>query len=447
MGSLSSPGIGSGLNVNQLVSQLVAAERAPSDSRIARQEANARADLAAFGQVRGALSALQAAANALDGAGGSVGRRTVVQANAGFSASASNSTALGRYSIEVRSLATAHKLQSAAPGVSESADLGTGTISFTVGSDTFNVSLGPSTTLAQLRDAINTATRGRGLSATIVRGDSGSVLVLNAATSGTAGAISLPPTTTGSIAGFIAGLSVTTPAANAEVRIDGVTRTSSSNRLTDAIAGVTLDLSRAETGTAYALDIAADNVGVRAAVQSFIGAYNSALGTLRTVSAVNPATGSAAALAGDSAVRGVQAQLRGLIGGAFAELSALGIRSSKDGSLTLDAARLDETLAVNPSAVSALFDKGNLGSVGARLGAQLQGAVEPNTGLFEARTKALNERMRGLQADRERLDARMSRIEEGYRRQFTALDGLVAQLQSTQSFLTRELARLPGASS
>jgi flagellar hook-associated protein 2 len=55
--------------------------------------------------------------------------------------------------------------------------------------------------------------------------------------------------------------------------------------------------------------------------------------------------------------------------------------------------------------------------------------------------------MRGLQADRERLDARMSRIEEGYRRQFTALDGLVAQLQSTQSFLTRELARLPGASS
>lgn len=447
MGSLSSPGIGSGLNVNQLVSQLVAAERAPQDRRIARLESDARADLNAFGQVRGALSALQAAANALDGAAGSVGRRATVQAEAGFTASVAANAAPGRYAIEVVRLAAAEKRQSEPRA--DAADLGTGTLAFTVGSDTFNVTLGPTTTLAQLRDAINASTGGRGLSATVVRGDAGSVLVLNATNPGTAGAIGV--SASGSIAGFVGAdgslLQVTTPAAQAEVRIDGIVRTASSNRLTDAIAGVTLDLTRAAPDARFNLDVGTDTAGVRGAVQAFVGAYNGALAVLRSVSAVNPTAGTASALAGDSAVRGLQQQLRGLVGGAFSELSALGIRGSKDGTLSLDAARLDAALAANPSAVEALFDKDAPGSLGARLGAQLDGAVQPNTGLLEARTRALNDRLRGLQTDRERLDVRIARIEEGFRRQFTALDGLVAQLQSTQSFLTRELARLPGASS
>lgn len=444
MGSLSSPGIGSGLNVNQLVGQLVAAERAPQERRIARLEADARADLAAFGQVRGALSALQAAANALDGAAGSVGRRTTVQANAGFTATASSNAAIGRYSIDVVALATAEKRQSAA--VTDTADLGTGSLAFTVGSDTFNVALGPTTTISQLRDAINTATGGRGLSATIVRGDDGNVLVLNGANAGSAGAISVAAT--GSIASFTgsdgSALQITTAAANAEVRVDGVSRTAPSNRLTDLVAGLTIDLTRAQPGTSFTLDVAADAAGVRGALQSFIGAYNGALAVMRSVSAVNPSAGTASALAGDSAVRGLQQQLRGLVGGAFNELAALGVRGSKDGSLTLDVARLDEALAANPSAVTALFNKQSVGSLGARLSSQLEGAVQPNTGLLDARTRALNDRLQGLQTDRDRLDARIGRIEEGLRRQFTALDGLVAQLQSTSSFLTRELARLPG---
>ena len=446
MGSLSSPGIGSGLNVNQLVGQLVAAERAPQETRIGRLEAGARADLAAFGQVRGALSALQAAANALDGAAGAVGRRVTVQNNAGFTAAASAAASPGRYAIEVRSLAAAEKRQSSA--VADDTNLGTGSVTFTVDGETFGITLGATTTLAQLRDAINAATGGRGLSATIVRGDAGSVLVLNAAKAGSAGTIGV--TATGTIAGFVggsgSGLAVTTPAADAEVRVDGVTRTSSSNRLTDLVAGLTLDLTRAEPGTAFSLDVSADPAGVRGAVQAFVGAYNGALAVMRSVSAVNPAAGTAAALAGDSAVRGLQQQLRGLVGGAFSELSALGIRGSKDGSLTLDVNRLDEALAANPTTVAALFDRTSANSLGARLSAQLAGAVEPNTGLIESRTRALNDRLRGLQTDRERLDVRIARIEEGLRRQFTALDGLVAQLQSTQSFLTRELARLPGGS-
>lgn len=441
MGSISSPGIGSGINVNQLVSQLVAAERAPQANRLARRESEARADLAAFSQIRSALAALRSSANSLDGSAGAPGRRAVVQADAGFTASATASAAPGRYSIEVESLAIAQKRQSAA--VVSSADLGTGTLSFTVEGETYNVSLGATNTIIQLRDAINAATGGKGLSATVVNGDAGSVLVLNAAKAGSAGAITI--NATGSIATFTDGLAVTTPATDAVVKVDGVTRTSASNRLTDLIAGVTLDLTKAQDDTSFTLDISADNSAARTALQGFVGAYNAALTQLRNASAYNAETRTGGPLVGDSAVRGLQQQLRGAIGNAFAELSALGIRSSKDGSLTVDVSKLDAALEADPAAVTRLFDKDVAGSLGNVLGARLEGAVTANTGLIDARTRALDARLRGIASDRERLDVRIARVEENYRRQFTALDGLVAQLQSTSSFLTRELARLPGA--
>lgn len=441
MGSLSSPGIGSGINVNQLVSQLVAAERAPEDRRIARLESDARADLTAFNQIRTALGGLRSAANALDGSSGTAGRKANVQTDAGFTASATSAAALGRYSIEVESLATAQKRQSAA--VAASADLGTGTLSFTVGSETFNVTLGATNTVTALRDAINTATGGKGLSATVVNGDAGSVLVLNAAKAGSAGAITI--NATGAIAGFTAGLAVTTAATDAVVKVDGVTRTANSNRLTDLIGGVTLDLTKAQDNTTFTLDVVADNTSVRTALQAFVGSYNAALATLRNAGNFNADTRTGGPLVGDAAVRGLQQQLRGAVGNAFGELSALGIRSSKDGSLTVDAGKLDAALAADPAAAERLFDKATVGSLGNVLGARLEGAVAQNTGLLDSRTKALDSRLRGLDSDRERLEVRMSKIETNYRRQYTALDGLVAQLQSTSSFLTQELARLPGA--
>jgi len=442
MGSFASPGIGSGLNVNQLVSQLVAAERAPTERRIARQEADARADVTGIAQVRAAFTALQSAANALDGPAASVGRRAVVQQGAGFTATASTAAVTGRYSIEVQSLATAEKRQG--PPRPAADDLGTGTLTFTVGTEAFEVTLGPTTTVAQLRDAINTATGGRGLTATVVNGDAGSVLVLNASTAGSAGAISIA--SSGTISTYASGLAVTTPATDSVVRVDGVTRTSATNRLTDLISGVTVDLTKAEVGTSFSLDIGVDSTSVRGAVQAFLTAYNGALSALRTVGAVGVDGAPSGPLAGDSSVRALQQQLRGAVGGAFGQLSGLGLRSTVDGTLSLDTAKFDQAVLASPEAVSKLFKKDGVGSLGSRLDGLLSNAVGGPSTLLDARAKSLNDRLAALQKDRARLDLRLADVERNYRRQFTALDGLVAQLQSTQSFLTRELARLPGGS-
>lgn len=439
MGSISSPGIGSGINVNQLVSQLVAAERAPEDRRIRRSDSAARADLTAFTALRATLSSLRSAANTLNTEASALpGRKTTVQDGAGFTASSTGAAALGRYTLEVISLSTAQKRQSAP--VLAAADVGTGTLSFTVDGESFNVTVGATNTVNQLRDAINTATGGKGLSATVVNGDAGSVLVLNAAKAGTAGAITI--NATGSLATFTGGLAVTTAATNAEVRVDGVTRTSSSNRLTDLIGGITLDLTKANAGTSYTLDIGTENGNVRNALQAFIASYNSSVASLRAAGAYNVETRQGGPLVGDAAVRGLTQQLRGAIGNAFDGLSAIGIKGSKDGSLSLDASKLDAALAADPSAVRKLFDQSGTGSLGNVLMARLDGAVAPQTGLLETRTKALNDRLKGLQSDSDRLNVRMSKIEENYRRQYTALDSLVAQLQTTSSFLSQQLSQL-----
>jgi flagellar hook-associated protein 2 len=203
-----------------------------------------------------------------------------------------------------------------------------------------------------------------------------------------------------------------------------------------------LELTEADPGNTFDLAINPDSDAARSALQGFVTAYNGALNALRTVSAYNAETRTAAALNGDATVRSLASQLRGAVGDAFESLSALGIKSSKDGSLSLDTAKLDAALADNPAAVADAFDKDITSTLGANLTERLDAALNGSDGSLNARTKSLDARLKLLATDRERLDVRMERVEEGYRRQFTALDGLVAQLQGTSSFLQQQLAGL-----
>jgi flagellar hook-associated protein 2 len=442
--SISSPGIGSGIDVNSLVSQLVAAERAPSENRFARVEESAQAQLSAFGALRSALSGLDASLKRFAGTGSTLGRKTTVAEGAGFTASATASAAPGRYQVTVASLATAQKVQSAP--LASASQLGYGTLTITPGGggDPIVVDIASGEgRLADIRDAINEAAEGQGVTATLVRGDAGDVLVLSSTVVGADGAFTIA--SSGGDGG-LAALQTTggtlvpvTPAADAEVEVDGVVRTASGNRLDDVIDGVVIDLTKAAPGTPFSLDVTADASPLKAQVLSLVSAYNAALSAIRTQTTYNAATQQASALTGDSAPRSIQAQLRNAISGAFGELSALGVKSSADGSLSLDGARFDAAIAADPLAVDRIF--GDEGSLGVRLRDSLSSIVGDD-GLIEGRTDALTARLKALTTQREAFDARMERVEAAYRRQFTALDGLVAQLSSTQSFLTQQLNAL-----
>lgn len=444
MATLTSAGIGSGLDVNNLVSQLVAAERAPGDLRLNRDQASANAQISAFGALSGALSGLQTALDAFKAAGADPDRKATVADGAGFTASASTTAVLGSYNVRVEKLATVQKLQSAA--VASTAQVGYGTLSIQVGTDAavnVNIAQGQGT-LANIRDAINAATGSQGVSASIVHGDAGDVLVLNSSRSGASGALTITASGgDGGLGVLTTGTGGTmtqvTAAGDAEVWIDGVKRTSGSNHLTDLIDGVTLDLTKAQTGVDFNLTVAADPATLHGRVDAFVKAYNAAITALRTQSAAGDKDNAGGPLSGDATPRAIIQALRGAMGTDYADLSALGLKTAVDGTLTLDGTALDAALAADGGAVrkafgdSAAFSTSLRGTLTAYIG---------DDGVIGDRTKSLNDRLASITTQRADLDRRMAQFEADYRRQFTALDSMMAQMQSTSSFLTQQLSKL-----
>lgn len=449
MATITSAGLGSGLDVSSLVSQLVAAERAPAENRLNRIQSLASAQLSSLGTISGVLSSLRSAAQGFIGSTGAFGARTTsVSASGFFSASASATAQAGAYSVEVKALATASKLASA-PQLDAETLIGDGDLTLTVGADSFTVNLTSTTgTLEGIRDAINDATDNAGVTATLVTADDGVRLVLTGRETGAANAVSVTGSTP-ALSAFATGLTTTTPAADAEIEVDGFAVTRDSNSISDVIEGVTLNLSKAEIGTLTTLTVARDDNATVTQVQGLVTAVNLVFSTIKSATKYDAETKTASILTGDAMARSVQTQLRstltGAVSGASAEfdmLNDLGITFQADGTLKLDSTVLREKLADDPAAVQRAFS--GTDGFASKLVTLADGFIG-SSGSLSSRTSALNDRLASVSDQREALDLRMSAIETRYLKQFTALDTLISQLQSTSSFLTSQLANLPGA--
>ena len=447
MASLSSPGVGSGLDVNTMVTQLVAAERAPMENRISRLESTTRSQISAFGKISSALSGLQDVLAKFAGDGALPGRKVSVPEGAGFSATANAKAALGRYGVTVETLASNHKLQSAA--LASDAQLGHGSLSIGIGTGdpvTVDIAEGKGS-LSDIRDAINKQAGGLGVSATLVRGDSGDVLVLASTVTGSEGRLTV--SASGGDGGLAAlgtsggTMTVVDPGNDALVVVDGISRTSSSNRIDDLIDGLTLDLTKAKPGESFDLELTSDPSTLKAGLLNFVSAYNTALSQLRTQSAAGTDGAKGAALSGDAAPRGITQTLRGFVSQGYAELAELGLETKVDGSLSLDGATFDKVVADDPAALQRLL--GDEGSLRKPLAGALKSWLGDD-GMISDRTSALETRIDRIESDRLALDRRMDKVQANYLRQFTALDAMVAQMSSVSSFLTQQLARLPNYS-
>lgn len=441
MASISSTG--GSIDVTTLVSQLIAAERAPTDKRFDSVQSTTKSQISAFGQITSALSSLQSTVKRFDDSGALPGRKATVASDAGYTASASPSAKIGGYAISVERLATTHKLQSAAVAATD--QVGYGRLTLQVGSgDAIDIDVAQGKgTLADIRDAINAGAGDKGVTATIVHGDAGDVLTIASTKTGSAGRIAI--TTTGGDGGL--GVLATTggtltqvsPAQDAQVRIDGVLRTSASNTISDGLDGVSLTLTKANPGTTYALDVSSDPSALKASLLVLVSSYNTALGQMRSLSQAGGATTTAGALAGDATPRSIMQGLRSMVSGAYGDLSKLGFKTAVDGSLSLDGTKFDTAIAADPNAVSKLF--GSDGTLGKPLRSAL-GSWVGSDSVLDSRTQNLNKKLKDLQKQRDNYEVHIDRLTTQYRTQFTALDALVTKLQSTSSYLTQQLSSL-----
>lgn len=453
MAGISAPGLGSGLDINGIISKLMEVERQPL-TVLARREAGEQAKLTAFGSLKGALSSLQTAARTLAAEGTFAGRTASGFDSAVLSASASASAAAGSYAINVTQLANFHALRSNTDYAATTDTFNHGTLSIAIGGGTaVNVTIGATNnTLAGIRTAINEANAG--VTASIVNDGTTNRLVLASKTSGTAGAISVNVTDSASggthaLTGLASASMVETQAAdNAELSINGIAISRSSNTITDAVDGLTLSLKKEGTTT---LTVAQNTGAVTAAVNAFVKAYNDAVGQIRSMTAYDAANKRASVLTGDSTARGIQSQLASLasaqvtgIAGGIARLSDLGIRVQADGTLATDSGKLAAALADRDIDVAGFFTRTTAGNEGiaVRFGTVLEGMVG-SAGLITGRTDGINATIKDIQKRGESLNLRLEQIEKRYRSQFTALDTLISSMNQTSQFLSQQLANLP----
>jgi flagellar hook-associated protein 2 len=427
------------LDVNGLVSQLMAAERAPIDRRFTTKETEITTKLSALGSIKSALAALQDSLDALGSTGSLAGRSIENPGSSSFRVTAGGEATLSNYAIEVVSLASRQKLSSAAYAGGAGSTVGNGNLTITQGAESFSLTVGAGTTLGELVDLINNDPNNTAVSASLLTTQEGARLILTASETGLSNEISLSGT--GALGGFINGFAEVMPAADAVVKIDGITVTSASNVLDNVIAGLTINLLSANPGTTFNVGVTYDRVGLREKLDDFVKKYNSFATTAKATRAYDPGSDTAGPLIGDSAVRSMEMQLRREVTAPtvsapaeFNSLLALGLRFDRNGRLSIDETKFQAALETNLEEVTDVLTAAD------GLVPRMQVLVEAQLdtgGMINVRSESLNDSRKRLENDRERAELRLEMIERRYRNQFIALDQMLLQMQGMNNSLAQ----------
>ena len=387
MASISSLGVGSGLDLSGLVENLLAAERSPIENSLNRQQSKLTSDLSGIGLMKASLSGFQSSLSGLSDPS-SFSTRTTNNSNPdALGVSTDNSAQAGSYNIDVNALASSQSLASAA--YTNATDIvGTGTIqirfgtitgpgftSFAVNADKAiqNITVDSSNnTLTGLKDHINDGDFG--VTAAIINDGSGYRLTLTADNTGVANALEISITDTGDAndtdaSGLSAlaynasatNFSETQVASDASISVNGLAITSQTNTLTEVIEGVTLNLNEITTSS-LKLTIGESTAQLKKSIRDVVEAYNEMIGNLNDLSSVGSPTTQAGLLFGDASLRNftnglsrvMTSPVDGLDGNITA-LSSIGVTTQADGTLAIDEGRFTSAIDANPSDAVALF--------------------------------------------------------------------------------------------
>ncbi|GAO04641.1 flagellar filament capping protein FliD [Anaeromyxobacter sp. PSR-1] len=438
-------GLASGMDTNAIVDQLVKLESRPLD-QLRQRQAAFRTQISALGDVISSLSTLAAAAADLGDHG--VLSTQVRSGPKAFSAAPGSDAIAGSYRVAVTALAQPAKWRSAAfaPG----AGVAGGTLRLTVqGAAIPPIAVADGASLADVAYAIRQS--GAPVSAVVLDDGTSSWLSVTARDTGhplggtPADALSIAFTADAGAAGQAPGLAEVQAARNAQVQVDGLTFTRTGNVIADALPGVTLTLG-AEGGPAEDLVLGTDADGTQARLQKLVDAYNGAMRLVQRHLAVAKDSDRATTLAGDSTLRSLQARLQrvlvtevpGLAG--VRTLADLGVKTARDGSLSVDAATLASALSRDPAAVNALFS-----TPGTGLAAVVRSLVTDHTragdGALVLRQEGLGRTVKDLDGQAAALQLRIDAFQQNLIRQFTAMENTVSGLKSIGNFLASQTAQ------
>ncbi len=451
-GTISSLGIGSGLDVNSIVTALVNARKAASQQQIDTRTSQTNSLLTGLSSLNSALGGIQSSLASLTSINTFNSYNATLTPTGGSSSIGSATTMSsahpGTYTVNVSQLATAQKRASSA--YASGAAVGAGALNISVGSNTMNVTVSATNTLSDIANAINGSTSNPGVTATIVNGANGQQLMLSSSKTGVANGFSISASSDSSAGLASLATTLNTPGSNealdAKLTVDGIPVTSATNTVTGMMDGVTLNLTSTGTNT---LTVAQDNTAATNAIQGFVDAYNSYVSTTSQLSSYDTSTGAAGVLLGDTTLTSVQRQINSVLsnsvkGNSVGTLANLGITRNADGTLSLDSDKLSTALQSNASAVKNLFTGTN--GYATTLNTAIN-AYTSSGGIITTRMNSLNNTLTQLGQQQTALNSRMATYQTQLQQQYTSLDTLMSTLNNTSSYLTTALEQLTNSNS
>lgn len=472
MATLSSAGIGSGLDVRNIVQQLMAIERQPLQ---ALQTNNKRTQdqLSAYGRLQSAMTTLQDAARRLTDA--TTWRATTVTSasTTAVSATSGGNTPAGSYAVNVTRLASAQTLSSQAFAGKEEA-LGPGSLTIEMGTwgagqTTFTPDAGraaatlrfdpPNDSLEDVADAINAADAG--VSASIVTDASGTRLAIRSTVTGETNGFRLSVIDDDGNDGDLAGLSRLAfdpssgiarmtqglAAANATATINGIPVNSATNEVTNVMDGMSFKLV-ATTTAPVEVTVNRDTAAMKKNVTDFANAYNDLMKLMREQTRTPEGEGAGGILQGDASAVGLARQLRTLAGGssgaatAFTRLADIGLEPQRDGSLKINDKKLEAALGNLPE-LQNFFARNEDGTASDGFGQLFRTFASDRLdtdGTLSARQRALRERIEANGDRQEVLEQRLALVEKRLNEQYSRLDTTVARFSSLQNYVTQQIA-------
>ena len=459
--AISSTGVGSGLDVQSIVSQLVAIEKQPL-KQLQTKAATFQTQLSTYGKIKSQASALGDAAALLAGASGWNAQKASSSNAAAVSVTAGSAAVATSLGVEVSQLARAQS--SASASVTAGVAVGvTGTLLiemgrwsedavpvFSPGTSVPPINIDAADSMNVIAGKINAA--GAGVTATVLRDGANERLVIRSASTGADAGFRLnTPADSG-----LSSLGLTNPsdgvsfigqtALDAKVKINGVDITSATNKMTDVIPGVTLQLSQVTTVPAE-ITVANDQEAVQKNIQGFVDAYNALSQTLADATKYTAASKTAGLLQGDSTTTGLQNALRAMlgsssVGSSFSRLSDVGIERQTDGSLKINASKLASAQQDLPN-LQKLFTANNSDTTSNGFGLKVRDfarGLVAFDGLVSNKSAALQSAITRNSKDQDRVTDRATRVEAQLYKQYSALDAQMAQMSALSSYVTAQLA-------
>ncbi len=468
MASVSALGVGSNLQLGSLLDDLTKAEQGRL-TPLTIQQSSYKAKLTAWSIVQSSVQKVQSAAEALAKAQ-NIATTKVASTNTAFTATIDASASASNYSIEVTQLAQAQSLVSGQFDSKDTAQGGTvtggatRTLTFTQKGqeEPFSVTLGDDqTSLTAIRDAVNK--QQGSVSASIIKADDNSYyLSFTSRDTGEDNAMTVTVANDPTLASKLNyspdaqqpnGMKETVAAKDALLKINDIEIKRSSNTITDAPEGVTLNLTQTNVGKPEPLTVIKDTAPMKDAIQAFVDAYNSLQTTIdsqtkytATEKGSNTQDSSNGDLIGDGTLRNIQTQLRAMLStpqsGDIVTLSSLGVSQDITGKLTVDDEKLDKALSEKPASVNAFFtgdgEETGFGVVANKL---LTGFLASD-GAIQNATNGIDKSLKNIDEKISSTNISINNTIERYKKQFTQLDTLVNKLTNTGNYLAQQFSAM-----